>query len=179
MTLREIGPKDVDRYKAAKRVEEHQFGKGYSAHSINNQLSVLHRLLEKAVEYGHLERNPISKSAWLHDDKTPEDGENWWTPDDEAKAVKALRQVWRERRPREYHTLLVQLILGLRFSELRALEKKDLDLNAGGIWGDMGAPLGRAQGAEEHLPTVVSDGCQPAVLHESGELLVSHERAEP
>ena len=37
--------------------------------------------------------------AWLHDDKTPEDGENWWTPADELAAVKHLREVWREGHP--------------------------------------------------------------------------------
>ncbi|MEK6608075.1 MAG: tyrosine-type recombinase/integrase [Myxococcota bacterium] len=30
--------------------------------------------------------------------------------------------------------MLVQLILGLRFSELRALEKRDLDLTVPGVW---------------------------------------------
>jgi integrase len=37
-------------------------------------------------------------------------------------------------RPARYIALLVQLIVGLRFSELRALEKKDLDLSADGLW---------------------------------------------
>ncbi|MBI5549686.1 MAG: tyrosine-type recombinase/integrase [Deltaproteobacteria bacterium] len=53
----------------AKRAEEHRFGKGYSAHSINNQLSVLHRLLEKAVgqlllpgpEGGRLSNNTLNR----------------------------------------------------------------------------------------------------------------------
>ena len=31
-------------------------------------------------------------------------------------------------------TLTTQILLGLRFSEVRALEKKDLDLQAPGIW---------------------------------------------
>jgi integrase len=41
---------------------------------------------------------------------------------------------WRNRSPLKYLTLATQIVVGLRFSELRALEKRDLDLQAPGLW---------------------------------------------
>ena len=134
MTLREIGAREVDRYKAEKRAQKHQFGEGYSAHSVNNHLSVLHRICGKAVEYGHIDRNPVSKSAWLHAETTPEDSDNWWTPAAEEKAFRHLQTAWKEAHPLRYIAMLTQLVVGIRFGELRALEKKDLDFTVPGLW---------------------------------------------
>jgi hypothetical protein len=52
MFIQDITPKNVDVYKAAKMQAKHQFDKGYSPKTINNHLAVLHRLFEKAIEYG-------------------------------------------------------------------------------------------------------------------------------
>ncbi|MGQ0507967.1 MAG: hypothetical protein ACT4TC_21905, partial [Myxococcaceae bacterium] len=98
-SLREIGPREVDRYKAAKRVQKHQYGTGYAAHTINNQISVLHRIFEKAIAYGVVEKNPVTKSAWLSREQTPEDRQNWWTPEEEEKAFTCLKEKWRPRDP--------------------------------------------------------------------------------
>jgi len=131
--LREIDARQIDRYKASKRNQEHQYGEGYRNKTINNHLAVLHRIFEKAIEYGIVEKNPVTKRAWLPGDSTPEDGRAWWTPEEEAKAVKCLTERWYERNPQAYVTLLTQLVVGLRFSEIRALEKRDLDLTVPGI----------------------------------------------
>lgn len=131
--LRDIGARDVDRFKAAKLKQKHQFGEGYSTKTINNHLAVLHRIAEKAIQYGTIERNPVAKTAWMRLDRTAEDSREWWTPAEEDKAVTALMG-WRDRDPLAYLALLVQILLGLRFSELRALEKRDLDLQTPGIW---------------------------------------------
>ena len=61
------------------------------------------------------------------------DSENWWTPDDEVAAINTL-ECWRESRALERIVILTQLIVGIRFSELRALEKRDLDFKVPGIW---------------------------------------------
>jgi integrase len=132
--LGEIGGRMIDRYKAEKRTEKHHRGVGYSSSSMNNHLSVLHRVFEKAVEYRLVEKNPIHKSAWMSSDRTPEDMENWWTPADEEKAFTFLHAHWREEHPRRYMPLLLQLVVGMRFSELRALEKRDLDFTTPGLW---------------------------------------------
>ncbi|MCP4455712.1 MAG: tyrosine-type recombinase/integrase [Planctomycetes bacterium] len=131
--LQQIDGRMIDRFKATKRGQEHQYGKGYAAKTINNHISVLHRIMDKAEEYGLIDRNPVSKRAWLKPDTTPEDSENWWTPDDETRAF-AMLDVWKETKPREQITITTQLITGLRFSEIRALEKRDLDLNVPGLW---------------------------------------------
>ncbi|MBN1962050.1 MAG: hypothetical protein JW841_13990 [Deltaproteobacteria bacterium] len=41
---------------------------------------------------------------------------------------------WRITKQRERLTILTQLLAGVRFSELRAFEKGDLDLIMPGIW---------------------------------------------
>jgi integrase len=131
--LREISPQLVDRFKAAKRKQKHQYGEGYSAKTINNHLSVLHRIFEKAIEYQVIDHNPVTKRSWLKSETTPEDAENWWSPDEEAAAIETLG-AWREKHPKRRLAILTQLLTGMRFSEIRALEKRDLDLNVPGLW---------------------------------------------
>ncbi|WP_243336973.1 tyrosine-type recombinase/integrase [Anaeromyxobacter soli] len=132
--LRDIDARLIDQYKALKRQQEHQYGVGYGAHTINNHVSVLRRIFQKAVEYKHVPTNPITPSAWLKAETTPEESRAWWTPAEEAKAMALLRESWRARHPERYMPLLVQLVVGIRFGELRALEKQDLDLSAPGPW---------------------------------------------
>ena len=57
----------------------------------------------------------------------------WWTPAEEAKAIAAL-EAWRTPMPDARLTIMTQLLTGVRFSELRAFEKRDLDLTAPGLW---------------------------------------------
>jgi len=132
--VKDITARDIDDYKATKMQTAHQYGQGYSTKSINNQIAVLHRLFEKAIEYNIIEKNPVTKRSWFRRDRTAEDSREWWTPDEEAKAMALLLGPWRERDLQAAVTLTTQILLGLRFSEVRALEKKDLDLQVPGIW---------------------------------------------
>lgn len=132
--VRDIGPRDIDRYKATKRQEEHQYGTGYSGKTINNHLAVLHRIFNKAIEYGVIDKNPVTKTSWMRPDRTSEEVRAWWTPEEEGKAMAVLATTWRARSMLKYLTLATQIVVGLRFSELRALEKRDLDLQAPGLW---------------------------------------------
>ncbi len=95
---------------------------------------MLRRIFEKAIEYKHLAANPIRPSMWLKRETTPEESRPWWTPDEEWKAMEHLRPSWRLRYPERYMPLLVQLVVGMRFGELRALEKRDMDFNVPGLW---------------------------------------------
>ncbi|MBI5487422.1 MAG: site-specific integrase [Deltaproteobacteria bacterium] len=131
--LQDIDARLVDRFKAAKLREEHQYKRTYSTKTVNNFLSVLHRIFEKAISYGVVERNPVGRSSWLRSDRTPEESRAWWTPEEEGKAVAALL-TWKEREPARYFALLTQIVTGIRFGELRALEKRDLDLQGPGLW---------------------------------------------
>lgn len=131
--LTHINARQVDSYKARKATERHQFGVGYSAKSINNQLSVLHRIFEKAIEYELIERNPVTRRAWLPKERTSEDSRNYWTPDEERKAVATLHR-WKDQYPQRSIVMLLQLMTGLRFGEIRSLEARDVDLKTPGIW---------------------------------------------
>jgi integrase len=132
--LADIDARMIDQYKAEKRQQEHQYGTGYGAHTINNHLSVLRRVMEKAIEYGHISANPMRQTMWLKRETTPEESRAWWTPAEEWKAMEHLRTNWRVRCPERYMPLVVQLVVGMRFGELRALEKQDLDLTVPGLW---------------------------------------------
>lgn len=126
-----IDRRRIDRFKARQRRASHQFGVGYAASTINNQLSVLRRVLARAQAYGLIEQVPMDESVWMRTERV-EDDENWLPAADEQRLAAFL---WENRheRPRRYLALLTQLMAGLRFSELRALEKSDLDVQAGGV----------------------------------------------
>lgn len=131
LPLVEVDVRRVDRFKADKRKQEHQFRTGYRAKTINNHLSVLHRIFEKAIEYGLAEKNPVTKRSWMKRESS-EDARAWWTPEEEARAVQTL-EGWKLNAPGDRMTLLVQICTGIRFSELRALRKSDVDLATPGI----------------------------------------------
>jgi integrase len=126
--LTAISPRLVDRYKVAKRGEVHGSRTGYSAKTINNQLSVLRRVLARAVEHEVIDRMPLSPKMWAKTEKPEPDG-NWLTPEDEDALI---RWLWAQPDdPTGRHlALLLQLVCGLRFGELRAVEKVDLEVAA-------------------------------------------------
>lgn len=128
LNLSEINPWRVDEYKAAKRKQKHQYGAGYRPATINNHLSVLHRIMAKALENGLVASNPVRPSAWMKKEHGPEGGRRWLSFDDLAKLTAHLRGRWREAEPDRYTALMTLLTLGIRFGELRALHKEDLDL---------------------------------------------------
>lgn len=121
----------VDRNKVEKRRQDHQFGKGYSAKAINNQLSVLRRVLVRAEEHELIDRVPLSTRMWAKVEK-PEDDGNWLVPDEE-KALIAWLWAQPDDKAGRNLALLVQVVAGLRFGELRALQKADLDVAGGGL----------------------------------------------
>jgi len=57
----------------------------------------------------------------------------WWTLDEERAVFVALDE-WRTTDQHLYFAIKTQLVLGIRFSELRALSKDDVDLRTPGIW---------------------------------------------
>ena len=184
LPLGDIDVRRVDAFKAHLRSKKHQYGTGLSAKTTNNVLSVLHRVMEKAIEYGHIERNPVTKKAWLKPETTPEESRAWWTPEEEQKAFAVLAS-WRESKPFWHIILTVQLQTGIRFSELRALRKEDLDLQAPGLW------IRRAQARKEVttpknkrarfqvVPRALADELQRWMLRSEGQLLFPGLRGGP
>jgi integrase len=142
--LSEIAAEEIDRYRNAKvreRDAEHRprrdDGRPYrplSNETINKTLTRLSQILEVAVEYGYIERNPAAgKRRKLKVAKPPR------TYLDRVEQLAALLQAAREldaearvdqkcaRRP-----LLATLVFaGLRIGEVLALRWRDFDLAAG------------------------------------------------
>jgi integrase len=176
LPLKSIDARLIDRYKAEKSAAISQYGRPFSPKTINNHLGVLHRIFEKAIEYGHVEKNPVTKRSWMKTDRTVEDGRPWWTPDEERAVFMALED-WRAEDPHLYFAIKTQLVLGVRFSELRSLTKDDLDLRTPGVW------IRRAQARKtvttpknrkarfQVLPRALADELRPWSLRTSGQLL--------
>jgi len=177
MRLSQIGMRQLDRYVALKRKQKHQYGVGYGASSINNHLSVLRRCLKSAVRYEMLPKNPVTEDAWQRRDRVAEDSDNWLEPDEERQVVAWLREHWRQR-PGRWLPLLTQLVAGLRFSELRALQVKDLvQVPRPGLWvrrsqarSKVGTPKNK-HARFQMLPSEVMAALLEVASGEPGELL--------
>lgn len=175
-SLSDIDARLLDRYKASKRKQEHQYGAGYSAKSINNHLSLLRRILAKAEEYGHITRNPVGPKVWMRRERTPEDFGNWWRPDEEERAS-AVLDCWRDRHPDRRRIILTQLITGLRFSEIRALRNDDLDMDVPGLWvrrsmarSEIGTPKNK-RARLQVIPRALAEELREWMLRADGDLL--------
>jgi integrase len=143
--LTEITPRLVDAYKAAK-LRESEIGGQIGAEYINKQLTRLSQILETAVEYQLVERNPASGKRRKLRTRRPE------RPfldraDHIDLLLQAARELDRKARgsdPRNRHALLSTLVFaGLRISEALVLRWGDVDLANGRIRvGDAKTPAG-------------------------------------
>jgi integrase len=117
--LSEIDVALVDRYKTAKARE------GRLAPSqINKTLKRLAQVLELAVDYGHLPRNPAASKGGRRRVKEPQPHRAWVEPEQLIALLDAA--------PRGHRPLLATLAgAGLRVGEACALDWRDLDLATG------------------------------------------------
>ncbi len=113
MRLDEIGPREIERFKA------HLLDKGLMAKSVNNYLSTLRRLLTTAVEFNLISHVPPIK--WL---KCPPPEFDFFDYVEAARLVAAVDDGWRPM-------LVTALKTGMRLGELLALRWEDVDLVAG------------------------------------------------
>lgn len=110
--MKEIGLRDIEKLKGT------LLAKGRSAKTVNNVLTVLHRMLAVAVEWGTIATAP--KVRWLKTSKPKVD----YLSFDEAQAlIQAADPAWRPM-------IVVALKTGLRIGELMALRWEDVDLRA-------------------------------------------------
>jgi integrase len=114
-SLDRIGTAELEVYKA-KKLEAKMARK-----SINNQLTVLRKILSTAVEWGLIAAVPQVK--WL---KTPVPEFDFLTFDEAFRLIAAASEEWRG-------AIAVALRTGLRQGELRALRWSDVDLEHGRI----------------------------------------------
>jgi len=130
-TLSQITIAEVDRYRGAK-VREGRL----KARTINMQLALLSQILELAVEYGHLERNPAAgRRRRLRADRPRP------VHLDSAEHLEALIDAASEldrdptsRTSGRRAALATMLFAGLRAEELAALRWRDVDLANGRLY---------------------------------------------
>jgi len=115
--LQDIGPEDVERFKAKRRTE-------VSDSTINRELACLKTLFNKAVEWGRLERNPIAKVKKFRE---PNSQERILT---ESEAKRLIEASGPELRP----VLIIALNTGMRKGEILSLKWKDIDFQKGFIY---------------------------------------------
>lgn len=133
---------DVDRYRAAK-VREGRL----NPNATNKTLTRLAQILEVAVEYGHIERNPAKGRHRRLKPSAPKRA--WLEPEQVAPLLDAASFLDAERNRSDdvggRRALLATLILaGLRIGELLALRWRDVDLASGRLRvGDSKTDAGR------------------------------------
>lgn len=114
MRMNEIGPRDIERFKAAKISE------GLSPKSVNNYLTCLRKLLSVAVDFGHLDHIPAVK--WL---RVPPNRFDFLNFEEAGRVLAGAEEgIWRTM-------ILTAMKTGLRLGELLALRWEDVDLVAG------------------------------------------------
>jgi integrase len=101
------------------------------AKAIDNQLSVLRRVLVRAEEHELIDRVPLSTRMWAKVERPEHDG-NCLVPGGEKALIAWLWQQPDDASGRHL-ALLVQVVAGLRFGELRALQKADPDVPTSGV----------------------------------------------
>ena len=117
LRLNTLTPLDVENYKA------HKLDEGFEKKTINNQLGVLRKMYNEAVEWEILPYAPKIKAF----KKLPEPEFDFLDFSEADRIINAAHSVG----DRTYHALiLVALRTGLRIGELRALSWNDVDLVA-------------------------------------------------
>jgi integrase len=114
--LNDVTAQDVEGYKAARRAE-------VAPGTINRELACLRTLLNKAVEWGKLESNPMAKVRRF---KEPPSRERFLTKDEAGRLVDAAP-------PTLKPILIVALGTGMRRGEIFNLKWKDVDSVLGQI----------------------------------------------
>jgi integrase len=117
MKLDEIGPAQIEEFKAKKLAERQ------SKKSINNHLTALRKVLSLAVEWDLIAKAPKVKGFKVkHNEYITE--EQFLTFDQAERLIRAAAPEWRT-------FIVVALKTGLRVGELLALKWEDIDLVAG------------------------------------------------
>lgn len=115
-----IHPFQVEQYKKARK------DGGASPATVNRDVACLRNMMNKAIEWGYLQVNPIAKVKLLH-----EDNEVMWvlSPEEEARLLEECEKI-RQRKGAKYLRDLVEFALysGMRQSEIFGLRRVNVHL---------------------------------------------------
>lgn len=121
-TLGSIGPAQVERYKAERKVEAAKnHGKTVSPATVNRSLALLKTLFTKAVEWGRIAANPAARVKNL---KEPPGRERVATQDEARRLIEASDASLRP-------VIITALGTGMRKGEILSLKWADVDLVSG------------------------------------------------
>ncbi|MBI5478137.1 MAG: site-specific integrase [Deltaproteobacteria bacterium] len=165
LRLDQVGLRELERYKALKIKEE------YKPSTINNQLTMLRRMLAVAVEWGLIQFVP--KVKWL---KIPEVEVDFLSFEEADRLLAHAEGEWK-------CMMMVGLKAGLRFGELLALRWDDVDLVVGQMVVRRSAARGRIgtpkSGKSRKIPLCPSAlAALKAQRHLRGELVFSDSGGE-
>jgi integrase len=116
-TLQDIGPEDVERYKAKRKTE-------VSGATVNRELACLKTLFNKAVEWGRIETNPILKVRKFRESP----------PKERILTQGEAARLLGEASPQVKPVLVLALNTAMRRTEILSLRWKDVDLHKGFIF---------------------------------------------
>jgi integrase len=142
--LDEIDVAAVDRYKAAKAAEA-----VLAPAQVNKTLKRLAQILELAVDYGYMPRNPAASKGGRRRLKEPPPKRTWVEPEQLMALLDAA--------PRGHRPVLATLVgVGLRVGELCALDWRDVNLATGTLTVQE-AKTSAGAGRQVDLPLAVAD----------------------
>jgi integrase len=116
-TLQDIGPEDIERFKAKRRTE-------VSDSTTNREIACLKTLFNKSVEWGRLEINPIAKVKKFRE---PNCKERILTESEVRRLIEATSAGLRP-------IVIIALNTGMRRGEILSLRWKDVDFHKGFIF---------------------------------------------
>ena len=125
--LGDITEQDVDRFIMSRRDTPTRHKKKRAGSAINREVNVLRAMLNKAVRWGWIEKNPASCP-----EKFPENRRDRYLTREEAKRVLDLAESSRSKDL--YLAILMALDEGMRLSEIFNLRWEDIDFKKEQIW---------------------------------------------
>lgn len=148
--LSAITTKEVDRYRQGKvrernqleearereqakpKAERERLPRPLSNGSINKTIRLLATILEQALEYGHIDRNPAKGRKRLL--REPKPIRTYLQPEQVSALLKAASELDGLDHGRRQPLLATLVLAGLRISEALALRWQDVDLGEGRLW---------------------------------------------
>ena len=124
--MREITTFSVEQFKRDRRSSISARGSVRSPSSVNRELQLLSRIFSLAVQRGAIENNPCRNVKLC---SVPATLMRYLTAEEEARLIPLLRERW----PRLWRIVTIDLYTGMRMTEVLTLHKSQVDFKRGVI----------------------------------------------